>query len=665
MRTSSLSSTFVVFTLLWLCIGSQSGNLHAQPKLRVMRIINNWPTIEVYIRSTCNGERIFPSNSKQFRISENGRDIRDFELWCPEPTTRDPLTCVILLDVDPRMDANAQRLMKQRARELISSLDLKRDNATILAVSATPSVVQSKTSDTTLLFAAVESVQPAATARLWDGLFQAMDLLHAERLYPAAVYYFGSGRDSASQKTPGDCLQHLWALWRTMLYSFTFGTPHAHDSLRILTERSSGRDLHNPAAGWMQTAVTEAATIVSRWIEDCLITYQATCMDRTERIVRVTLLDTCNGTDTEVKSYRAPVDTSTFTPLRVGPGTVFHALEGSVVEVPVLLHDYPSAYPGNLVGACTFSILFNDTLLSWRGADIPEGSIYSGVPVRTTLDEGRVIIYLDGPATAWPQTMPTTLLLLRFRVRTAQDRSVVRTPVHLVDWKFHEGCHSAWTRDGAVLIPQRRPAPVHTLAINGQSIRWDEALARYTPSPLQFSCLVANNGAETARHAMVTLSFTDSLITPTAPRFLHTATSPPNIEFNTVSEARWDLFLHPRTTGDTVLLSAEMIFDNADTLRGSLKLWIPPARVTGIDVAEKAAARLFSVYPNPSDGFVTLRFPDTDATYPVSVHDALGRLVYTVTSAQHGSNTLDLSAVPPGLYIINAGGFRQTLLLTR
>jgi hypothetical protein len=74
--------------------------------------------------------------------------------------------------------------------------------------------------------------------------------------------------------------------------------------------------------------------------------------------------------------------------------------------------------------------------------------------------------------------------------------------------------------------------------------------------------------------------------------------------------------------------------------------------VRSVRLAEASAG--LSVFPNPSRGAATL----TGATVqvPVQVFDAVGRAVYTTTTAADGTARLDLPAgLPGGVYIVRAG----------
>jgi hypothetical protein len=74
--------------------------------------------------------------------------------------------------------------------------------------------------------------------------------------------------------------------------------------------------------------------------------------------------------------------------------------------------------------------------------------------------------------------------------------------------------------------------------------------------------------------------------------------------------------------------------------------------VRSVRLAEASAG--LSVFPNPSRGAATLT--GATAQVPVQVFDAVGRAVYTTTTAADGTARLDLPAgLPGGVYIVRAG----------
>ena len=60
--------------------------LYAQPNLNFKRVTVNWPTMELYFQVGCDGLPSYNLSKTDFKIFENGIEVKDFTLWCPDPT---------------------------------------------------------------------------------------------------------------------------------------------------------------------------------------------------------------------------------------------------------------------------------------------------------------------------------------------------------------------------------------------------------------------------------------------------------------------------------------------------------------------------------------------------------------------------------------------------
>lgn len=80
----------------------------------------------------------------------------------------------------------------------------------------------------------------------------------------------------------------------------------------------------------------------------------------------------------------------------------------------------------------------------------------------------------------------------------------------------------------------------------------------------------------------------------------------------------------------------------------------------------------FSVYPNPSAGFITVSIPEMGASSNgtlLHIYNSQGRLIRTATvTSDHGKQELDLKNVPAGLYYVqldrNGTTYSKTLMIT-
>ena len=61
---------------------------------------------------TCAGKNIWFTDKRFFSIRDNGREIGDFELWCPDPTVRCAVSIALALDAGEGMASGALDSMR-------------------------------------------------------------------------------------------------------------------------------------------------------------------------------------------------------------------------------------------------------------------------------------------------------------------------------------------------------------------------------------------------------------------------------------------------------------------------------------------------------------------------------------------------------------------------
>ena len=86
-----------------------------------------------------------------------------------------------------------------------------------------------------------------------------------------------------------------------------------------------------------------------------------------------------------------------------------------------------------------------------------------------------------------------------------------------------------------------------------------------------------------------------------------------------------------------------------------------PLHATAVLGARAAASTLiFSVYPNPVQGQLTLRLPGS-APAAVRLRDALGRIAYATERAPtNGQLTVPVAGLTPGIYVLEVTQQGQT-----
>ena len=80
---------------------------------------------------------------------------------------------------------------------------------------------------------------------------------------------------------------------------------------------------------------------------------------------------------------------------------------------------------------------------------------------------------------------------------------------------------------------------------------------------------------------------------------------------------------------------------------------------TGIDDA--ATAEGVTIYPNPASEFVNIKFNSTSKNNSIKIFDATGRLVKNMENVKSGENTINVSELENGLYLINVNDGRSSV----
>ena len=79
--------------------------------------------------------------------------------------------------------------------------------------------------------------------------------------------------------------------------------------------------------------------------------------------------------------------------------------------------------------------------------------------------------------------------------------------------------------------------------------------------------------------------------------------------------------------------------------------------------AAAQAAPAAQLFPNPAHGTATLRLPAAAARLPLTLTDALGRLVRQYPAPAGLEAVLDLRGLPAGVYLVRCGELSQRLVV--
>jgi hypothetical protein len=118
----------------------------------------NWPTIEVYFSVGCNGNPAYNMAKQDFKMFENGVEVKDFTLWCPDPTMRCAISVALVFDASGSMIGSGNAGAKQAGHAFIDMMDGVVDEAAVYLVHPCVTVYQQMTTVKPMLHAAVDAL---------------------------------------------------------------------------------------------------------------------------------------------------------------------------------------------------------------------------------------------------------------------------------------------------------------------------------------------------------------------------------------------------------------------------------------------------------------------------------------------------------------------------
>ena len=121
-------------------------------------------------------------------------------------------------------------------------------------------------------------------------------------------------------------------------------------------------------------------------------------------------------------------------------------------------------------------------------------------------------------------------------------------------------------------------------------------------------------------------------------------------------------YVFGRATSGGNLASVVVMQDRIDSVRQKFNNGITEcgcASLTGINNYENENS--LSIYPNPASENITINFSSTSKNISIKIFDATGRLVKNMENLKSGENTINVSELENGLYLINVNDGRSSV----
>jgi len=433
--------------VLLACAILFGGTADAQPNLNFKRITVNWPTIELYFSVGCNGNPVYNMAKQDFKVFENGAEVKDFTLWCPDPTVRCAISVALVFDASGSMMGTGNAGAKAGGREFVDQMDGQIDEAAIIWFNTQVNIQQQMTTLKPLLYSAVDALPASGGTAVWDGTYAGViELINNGINQCRAVIVVTDGGDNASTRTPAEVIS-LANRNRIRVFTIGLGTSINATELEMIALLTGGRYYQTPNAGQLAAIYKDISTIIFQGFQECVITYERDCADGGLRTVELQLINFCGGTDVKTKTYRAPQDSTSFSNLHLSLGDV-QALGGSEFQLPLDLT--ASIDPEEMFYPLEFRLYFNSQCMQFKGASAPSGSLLDGVPIQATPVAGGVHI-----ATTDRKLVQGNGLLLQITFEASDPQDSIVCQLNAANARFEQGCHMPVISDGSVTIHAR------------------------------------------------------------------------------------------------------------------------------------------------------------------------------------------------------------------
>jgi Mg-chelatase subunit ChlD len=556
-----------LFSILLIAACCSGGALQAQPNLTFKRVTVNWPTIELYFSVGCNGNPAYNMVKQDFRIYENGVEVKDFTLWCPDPTARCAVSVSLVFDASGSMAGTGNAGAKQAGHAFVDMLDGVIDEATVVFFDHNVTVYQQMTTVKPLLHTAVDALPVGGLTAVWDGGYTGLiELINNGVNQCRAVILLTDGGDGSSTRQPAELIA-LANRHRIRVFTVGLGSSINSVELELIAQLTGGKYYQTPNAGQLVAIYQEVSTILFQGFQECMITYTRSCADTTTRSVQLQLRDFCGGSDSKSKTYRAPRDSATFTEFRLQAGDV-SGMSGTDVVLPIqlltpLTHD--------ILHPFSFVLKFDPACVAFKSLSTPPGSALDGLPIHVSPVSEGIFVEIASASSS-----KTGGRLLDITLTTNSVTDTICCPVEITALGFVGGCYMPIAENGEVCVFPKPEEPMVVCDIDvPRTLTWDRTTGGYLPQPVELKARAYNLGNSAARMAIFALTYDSTVFELLSPGAVQTGT-PANIFPNLFSEAIWLLKAKPRATLDSSIVSYTISFDNHKSISCNARIIIPP-----------------------------------------------------------------------------------------
>ena len=565
----------------------------AQPDLNFKRIRLDWPLVEVYLSVGCNGIKNYFLTRSDIVIREDDRDIDDFGISCPDPTSRCPITVSLVFDASDSMLGEGNAGAKEGGYNFVRQMDGAIDEGCVVFFNHTVTVYQHMTSDTSKLRHAISRLPAVGSTAVWDGTYIGLLIAQTQGSNTCrAVIVLTDGEDNSSGRNLEEVIAYA-VEHNIRVFPIAYGDDVREDQLKYLAQITGGKYYYTPDASALEGIYREISTIMYEFFQECVITYEPRCADGARHDVQIGIPDLCGGSAWSTRSYQAPQDSSTFSQrfFSIGSGSVSG---GAPVKIPIRLE---SPFLRENMYPLTIDLAFDRRWLKLDRIETPPGTLLENMEVHIAdLDEGGRIRttgtrVVDGSGILCYAVLQTTTMNGTRSVDIAVDSAA-----------FAKGCIEPVFTGGSVEITPSVPG-VSCAADAPDSLLWDGGKQQYLPEPFEVRMALQNRGTLTARDGFVRLEMDTRYFEPVEPRGFEQSIG--DIELNGTREVRWKLRAKPQGDAGSAEVCIRAEFSNHPDVVCCREIRIPSAGMMlscDMEFPEiQYDARAKSFVPNPCD----------------------------------------------------------------
>lgn len=422
----------------------------AQVMLELDTVALRWPMVDIRLHAECRRAPAVDLERRYFRVRENGREVTNFTLSCPDSTTFCPMSVALVFDVSGSMQGTPLDEAKDAGRAFVNHMIPGIDEVAILTFEMRVHVMATMTSNTGTLLAAIDSMKAFGGTAAWNAGMAALKEVDRTGINPCrAVILLTDGEDNGSVVTPDELIDSSLA-YGIPIYTIALGTFHSAAELERIALATGGRYYNVEGPSGLDDIYVIIANVIKFGSASCTLTYTGACIDGGDRNVEIMLAGYCEGGDTASITFRAPDNTGRILPVDIAAGSR-RVRGGATAFVPVTLQ---TTLAGDLMYPFDLLLRYDSSLLHLRSAAPAPGSWLTAPPDILPAPEGALLRTRQ----IYAATGSGDFLVLEFEAANPAD--TVCTGVALERWWFSEGCMEPRLHDGQVCI-----APCHLAAV--------------------------------------------------------------------------------------------------------------------------------------------------------------------------------------------------------